>query len=135
MGKLYTYQPPVAKSNFMLRRWRALGHALRGVAFCFSNETHFQLQLVATLLVMLMGLLLGLSKLEWAVVGLCTALVLALEAINTAIEHLCNVLHPHYHPCIKRVKDVSAGAVLVAAMGSCIVGCIIFLPKLFSLLH
>lgn len=118
-----------------MRRWRALGHALRGVGFCFRKETHFQLQLIAASLVMVMGFLLGLSKLEWAVVGLCMAMVLAFEAINTAIEHLCNVLHPNYHPGIKLVKDMAAGAVLIAAIGSCVVGCIIFLPKLISLFY
>lgn len=135
MDKLYTYHPCVAKASFAKRRWLALGHAVRGIGFCCTKATHFKIQLIVALLVIGMGWLLGLSKLEWAVVGLCIAGVLALEAINSAIEHLCNVLHPDFHPGIGVVKDVAAGAVLIGALGSCLVGGIVFLPKLFLLLH
>jgi diacylglycerol kinase len=132
MGKLYTYHPPAINNGFVKSRWLALGNALRGIGLCLKKEIHFQLQMLVAVMVVAVGLLLGLSKLEWVVIGFCITLILAFEAINTAIEHLCNVVSTDYHPGIKTVKDVAAGAVLLAAVGSCIAGLVIFLPKIFS---
>jgi undecaprenol kinase/diacylglycerol kinase (ATP) len=56
--------------------------------------------------------------------------VISFELINTAIEELCNMIHPEQHPLIKKIKDISAGAVLLAATGSVIASLIIFLPKI-----
>ena len=70
---------------------------------------------------------------EWLVVVLCITVVLTLEMINTAIEKLCDVVQPDYHPQIKIIKDIAAGAVLIAALGSIIIGAIIFVPKIIAL--
>ena len=61
-------------------------------------------------------------------------LVLILELINTAIEHLCDIVTKEIHPAIKIIKDVSAAAVLLAAAGSVVTGLIIFTPKIIELL-
>ena len=57
-------------------------------------------------------------------------MVLSLEMINTAIERICNIVHKEPHPGIKIIKDLAAGAVLLAAFVAAICGTIIFLPKI-----
>lgn len=133
MDKAPIYQTEVDNGHFFKRRWQALGHALRGIGFCIKRETHFQLQVLVSVITIVVGVVVGLSRMEWLLVVVCIMLMLTLEAVNTAMEHLCNVVQPGYHPGIKRVKDVAAGAVLIAAVGSCVVGCFIFLPKLSAL--
>ena len=65
-------------------------------------------------------------------VALCITLVLSMEAVNTAIEHLTNLVSPDFHPLAGKAKDVAAAAVLLSAMGSVLVAAIIFLPKLIT---
>lgn len=67
-------------------------------------------------------------------VVLCIALVISLEALNTAIEHLTDLVSPDYHPLAGKAKDVAAAAVLIAAMGAAVAGGLIFLPKITVLL-
>jgi diacylglycerol kinase len=64
----------------------------------------------------------------------CIASVLSFEMINSAIEKICNLVHPTYHPAIKTIKDMAAGAVLFVSVISSIIGAIIFLPKILQLL-
>ena len=80
-----------------------------------------------------LGFLLKISAAEWLAVVVSIAFVLALEAINTALEFLTDLVSPHIHPLARDVKDVAAGAVLVAAMGAAVVGAIIFLPKIWGI--
>ena len=72
----------------------------------------------------------GLSSMEWIVICLCIGLVLSAEAVNSAIEALADRVSPAYDEAIKRTKDLAAGAVLLLAIASAVVGLIIFLPKL-----
>lgn len=74
------------------------------------------------------------SVYEWIVLLGCIATVLAFEMINSAIEKLCNLVHPAYHPAVKVIKDISAGAVLWVSVFSGVIGVIIFLPKMQQLL-
>ena len=77
-----------------------------------------------------LGFWMAISPTEWVAIIVCIAFVLAMEMINTAIEKLSDVVQQGFHPGIKKVKDIAAGAVLVAAMGSLFVGAVIFLPKI-----
>ena len=72
------------------------------------------------------GVITRLSLLEWAAVLFCIALVMALEAFNTALEHLCDEVQKAYSGHIKKAKDAAAGGVLIAAIFSAIVGCMLF---------
>lgn len=80
------------------------------------------------------GLVCNISATEWMIVIGCIALVMAMEMMNTAIEKLCNIVSKDFHPTIKIIKDVTAGAVLLGAIGSLIIGAIIFIPKIFVLI-
>jgi diacylglycerol kinase len=120
---------------FMGNRYRAVGHALRGLWFCLKTDTHFRLHIGAVVAVTSCGLLLGLSAAEWLVAGACMVAVLAAEAINVAIEQLCNAVSADFHPLIKRTKDAAAGAVLLTVLGSSVAGAYIFFPKMITLIQ
>ena len=112
---------------------QSLQFAIRGIITFLRNETNGQIQLVAAIIVVTLGLVFQIDTKEWLVVVLCILMVVTLEMINTALEKLCDVVHPGYHPQIKIIKDIAAGAVLIAALGSIIIGAIIFVPKIIAL--
>ncbi|WP_018616260.1 diacylglycerol kinase family protein [Segetibacter koreensis] len=109
-------------------------YAYNGLVVFFRHERNGRIQLGASVLVVLLGLLLSVSKWEWIVLLICIASVLSLEMINSAIEKLCNLVHPKFHPAVKVIKDISAGAVLWFSVISSIIGIIIFLPKIQHLI-
>lgn len=98
----------------------------------FRTQPNARFHLVAAVVVTAAGFLLEISRLEWLAVVLCMALVLALEAVNTALEYLTDLVSPEYHPLAGKAKDAAAGAVLVAAIGAAVVGGVVFLPKLWE---
>jgi diacylglycerol kinase len=81
-----------------------------------------------------MGLVLGLSTLEWAIFVLTVGLVLAAEMVNTMIESLVDLVTGEYHNLARIAKDVAAGIVLLTSIGSVLVGTLIFLPRLLAVL-
>jgi diacylglycerol kinase (ATP) len=109
-------------------------YAFRGLADLFRTQPNARFHLAASVAVLAAGFWLDISRLEWVAVVLCMALVIALEAANTAIEYLTDLVSPDYHPLAGKAKDVAAGAVLVAAIGAAAVGALVFLPKIYALL-
>lgn len=114
---------------------RRFGFALNGWRLFFKTEQNGQLQAAIALLAIIAGFVFQIGITEWMFLLLCIALVLGLEMINSVIEKLADHVHPQRHPQIKWVKDAAAGAVLVAAVISAIIGCLIFLPKILRLIH
>lgn len=110
---------------------KSLSHALRGLATLFRSQRNARIHLVIAIAVIGAGFLFKIYPGEWLAVVLCIALVLSMEAINTALELLADALHPDHHPLVGKAKDVAAGAVLLCALASVAVGAIIFLPKAF----
>ena len=108
-------------------------YAFNGLVVFFRHERNGRIQLVVALIVLLFGWLLKVSSAEWIVLFICIATVLSFEMINSSIEKICNLVHPTYHPAVKTIKDISAGAVLWVTIFSAIIGAIIFLPKVNSL--
>jgi len=104
-------------------------YAGRGVVRLVSREHNAWIHCAVT------GGLLGLSTFEWIAVILCIGAVLAAEGVNSAIEALCDKVSPEYDEAIKHTKDLAAGAVLILAVMSVIVGLLIFVPKVLSLFH
>ena len=109
------------------------GFASAGIKYFFKNERNGKIQLVIGLLVISLGLVVNLSTVEWCIILGCIALVIALEMVNTSLERVCDMLSTEYHPMIKIIKDVAAGAVLWAAIFCATIGCIIFTPHLLML--
>ncbi len=90
---------------------------------------------LAAILAVLLGFLLRIAPWEWCFLAVVIGLVLSAEMANTAIEKLCDVTEPDQNETIRVVKDVSAGMVLICAIGALTVGIIIFLPKIIAFLQ
>ena len=114
--------------------FKAFANALNGAIHFFKTERNGKIQAVIAIIVLIACFFLNLSPVEWILVLLCICGVLVLEMMNSALEHLCNLVQNEYHPSIKNIKDVSAGAVLVASFISVIIGLIIFIPKILALI-
>ena len=116
-----------------MRVIKSFACAFEGLKDCLLHEKNFRIQYVVALLIIIAGLSFSISKMEWLVILLSFAVVLCFEIINSAIEKLCDLVCPQFNLTIKKVKDMSASAVLLAAIISFIVGCVIFLPKVIAL--
>lgn len=113
-------------------RVRSFGDALRGVAVLLATQHNARIHAAATLAVLAMGLWLGCTRVEWAVLVLAIALVWLAEGMNTGLEALGDVASGEPHPLVGRAKDVAAGAVLLASIGAAAAGLLIFVPKLLD---
>jgi len=109
---------------------RSFGFAFKGLGHAAATQLNFRIHLVASVVAAGMGFALHISVSEWLWVILCIALVLVAELFNTAIELLTDLVSPEYNKIAGHVKDISAGAVVVAALFALVTGVLIFLPKL-----
>ena len=112
--------------------FKSFGYAFQGIKTAFS-EQNMRVHAVATVIVIVAGLLTRLTTVEWCIILVVIALVLAFEMMNTAIEKVVDLASPTIHPLAKAAKDIAAGAVLVIACMSVIIGILIFIPKWISL--
>ena len=114
-------------------RLKSFVYAWEGIVSFFRREHNAQIHLAATVLVLVLSVTLGVNKWEAIAVVFSIALVWITEMVNTAIEKTMDFISSEKHPQIKLVKDISAGAVLIASIAAVIVGCFIFIPKLIAL--
>jgi diacylglycerol kinase len=101
---------------------RSFGFALEGVSYLIRTQRSAQIEIAIGVVVIAVAAWLGVSAIEWAVLILAMALVLALEALNTAIELAVTLASPERHPLAKAAKDVAAAAVFIAAAGAFLMG-------------
>lgn len=120
----------MAKELFVTNRLKSIGFAFKGMILLIKTETSIQLQFLIALTVTVMGFYFRISATEWMIQCIMIAIVMSVEGLNTAIEHLADFIHPEQHPKIGILKDVAAGAVFIAALIAIVVGCIIYVPKL-----
>lgn len=119
----------------MRKQLKKFGHATRGLWALTSGEPHFRIHLLATTAVIVSGALMGISLLEWFMLIVAISMVLMAEALNTVIERMMDLLHPEVHPKVKVIKDVSAAAVLIAAVAAIVIGVLVFYDDVRSLLE
>lgn len=117
----------------MGRLTKSFGYAWKGIRSVFSTEQNMKIHVGVAVLALGLGYLLKISSVEWIAVVLCIGLVFSAEMFNTALEILVDKVSPQKDPIAGKIKDISAGAVLIAAIISVIVGVIIFLPKLIDI--
>ncbi|MEN2666719.1 diacylglycerol kinase family protein [Listeria aquatica] len=110
-------------------------HAFCGIKTTLKEERNMKIHVTAAFLVLLFATLFQVSKVEWLILLLCIGLVLALETLNTAIERTIDTITTEFLPEAKKAKDAAAGAVLIMATISAIIGLTIFIPYFWQLLH
>lgn len=107
--------------------------AINGIKTVFKEEQNFKTEFFLGILAIVLGISLHITNIEMIIVILCTIIVLTAEIVNTAIEDLCDKIEPTHDKTIGKIKDIMAGFVLIASIGSIIIGIIIFLPKIMAL--
>lgn len=111
---------------------RSFGFALEGISYLIRTQRSARIEIVIAAAVIALAAWLGITALEWAVLALAIALVLAFEALNTAMELAVTLASPERHPLAKAAKDVSAAMVLITAVGAVVVGLAILAQPLLG---
>ncbi|NMB92191.1 MAG: diacylglycerol kinase family protein [Parcubacteria group bacterium] len=120
---------------FSFRKWlRSFKFAWQGIRFALTQQNFVLMLIIATGTIGL-GLYLGLSYYEWLILILIIGLILSLETFNTIWEKTLDFLEPNHSLPVKNIKDLAAGAVVIACFSALIIGSIIFLPKIWQLFN
>lgn len=113
------------KNRFFFNSFK---NAFTGIVTALKEERNLKIEFAIGCCALIMCALFKATKIEWLIVTLCCMTVICLEYMNSALEKVVDLASPEYHPLAKKAKDFAAGAVLVAALGSAIIGITIFLP-------
>ena len=120
--------------GFWRGRWFSFSMALEGVSYTLRTQPNAWIELTAICVVCIAGFWFALTPVEWTILALTFFGILALEAINTAIEAVVDLVSPDYHPLAKIAKDTAAGALIFGVLGSIFVAAAIFVPRIWALL-
>jgi len=114
----------------MGRLRRSFSCAIAGLIYCVKSEKNMKIHILAMILVVIAALVVGLTPVEWGLLILTIFMVLVAETVNTAVEKTVDLVTTEYHPLAKTAKNLAAGAVLLAAIGSLLMAVVIFGPHL-----
>lgn len=106
-------------------------YAIEGVITAIKEEQNLKIHIILMIIVIIMGIVLKISQIEWIICIILFGFVISLELVNTAIENTVDLVTMEKKPKAKIAKDVAASAVLIAAITSTIIGLMIFIPKIF----
>lgn len=120
------------KNNEVYQRTKSFQYAFDGWWYVLRTQHNAWIHAVITICVVALGLWLGLSGTDWAIIILAITAVWMAEFMNTALEALVDMASPEFHPLAKVAKDVAAAAVLVGACGSVLIGLLIMGPPLWE---
>lgn len=109
-------------------RLKSFAYAFAGLSFMLRTQHNAWLHLIATVIVVAAGFAVQVSADDWRWLIAAITLVWVAEGINTAFEHLCDVVQPEFHVSVQRAKDISASAVLVCVIGATLLGAITLWP-------
>ncbi len=109
-------------------------YAITGIITSIKKERNMKIHLSIMIIVIIFGIVLKISRVEWLICLILFGMVLSGELFNTAIETAVDISSPNISELAKKAKDISAGAVLISAIASAICGLIIFLPKIINLI-
>ena len=115
-----------------IQRLKSFKYAFNGLKILIKDEHNARIHLFATICVIIAGFFFAISTNEWFAVIFAIGFVIAIEIINSAIENIADFISPEKHDKIKRIKDLSAAAVLISALTALIIGLIIFIPKILE---
>ncbi len=119
-------------SSFFRSRIQAIKIAFEGIRAVLLTQPNVKVYLFFSLAAVAAGWILKITRQEWILLAITIGLVWAAEAFNTAVEELVDLVSPDQDPRAKIVKDVSAGAVLISALLSIVVGLLLFGPPLWA---
>jgi len=119
--------------KYLTDRLKSFGYAGAGLKKMLQTQPNAKLHLFATITVVIAGIYFALTPSEWLWIALAVTLVWALELVNSAIEHVCDLLSPEHSDSVKHAKDLAAGAVLVGAIFALVVAAVLFGPKIRDL--
>jgi len=135
-GKLhipFAWKVKAGRSNSLIESFY---HAFAGISSTLKTERNFRIHLAAATAAVSLGLFLHIGSVQWLALVGAIGLVLTAEFINTAIEHMVDLVTERtYHDAAKAAKDTAAAAVLMASACAVITGFIIFLPPIINLLR
>jgi diacylglycerol kinase len=118
----------------MRRLIRSFGYAFAGFGHGLRTQANLRIHVAFTFGVIVAGLWLQISTIEWAILVVTIVIVMSAELFNTSIEAVVDRVGNEPHPLSKIAKDTGAGAVLIGAIGAVIVGVLIFGPRLLALI-
>ncbi len=118
--------------KFVIGRIKSIKYAVKGAFILLSTEHAIISQVSVGVLMTVVGFVVGITKMEWVVQSFAIGLIITAEGLNTAIEAICDFIHPDYHEKIGLIKDISAGAVTFVATTAVVVGVLIYYPYFFQ---
>ncbi|MGM0946630.1 MAG: diacylglycerol kinase [Bacteroidota bacterium] len=118
-------------SSFILGRIKSIVYALKGFFWLIRNENSIITQVIFAFGFTILGFYFQIDRFEWALQVLAIGLVLAIESLNTAVEKVCDFIHPDFHSKIGLIKDIASGAVTFAVFTAFIIACLIYIPYIF----
>lgn len=121
--------------EFLKTRIQSFRHAITGWWYVIRTQRNAWIHLVVSVLVILLGIWLNLAVRDWAIIVIAFAMVWTSEFLNTALEAVVDLASPQHHQLAKVGKDVGAAAVLIAALGSVLIGFLILGPPLLDRLQ
>ena len=129
----YSLLPPRHSQKTRWEKFIAgFGYAFQGLWYALCTQRHARIHILIAILAITMGVVLHISAVEFALVFIAITGVFTTEMLNTVAQLCVDLASPEYHPLAKIAKDVAAGAVLVNAILSIIIGLFIFLPHLIK---
>lgn len=116
----------------MAIRLKSFTYAMQGIAVLIKGEHNAWLHVLATLIVLVLGFVFDVARLDWVCLFLAIALVWVAEGLNTAVEYLADAVSLEYVENIKHAKDIAAGAVLISSLFAVLIAVFVFYPHVFS---
>jgi diacylglycerol kinase len=115
--------------------FKSIRFALEGINYALNNDQNLVIHFIAALVVIIASIIFDISPFEMGILGLTILLVIASEMINSAIEKMVDLITKEHRMEAKIAKDVSSGMVLLIAIGSVIIGILVFTPYILRLFH
>ncbi|HET9999675.1 MAG TPA: diacylglycerol kinase family protein [Ktedonobacteraceae bacterium] len=126
--------PPLPRKTGLAKFITSFGFAFSGLWHAIRTQVNMKVHISLAVIAIVLGIILHISAVEFAIIFLAIAGVLVAEMFNTVIELCVDLASPDYHPLAKTAKDVAAGAVLLSAIMAIIIALFIFGPHLWALL-
>lgn len=134
INRLLMLRGNVKNEKFSItKRFKSFGYAFNGLKILFKEEHNARIHLLATIIVIGLAWFFKISSLEWIAILFAVGFVIVTEILNTAIENVSDFISPEKHDAIKKIKDLSAGAVLISSIIALVIGVIVFIPKCLNL--